>query len=250
MSVSVGQRIVAWGEFSTDTSMVATRLRMRMNQLTAQVVQSAPLAVDLFYLNSRRAHIYDFSGTGAMPEMDADPDHYEIDTGLLSLAGIADGDLVRVRGLVSPFGTAPADYVGRTVIDVQTDFRAALLHLGWREGASQPFSVVDPEVLEIDLAEARKTLRVRGVPAEYLEELESVSLSAPDNGRGVYAVTVRGLGEIHLFRNFADLVDELVAQLDAGRLLHRISAKGRYNVADEQLTTLRAGFVFSGFNQE
>ena len=151
--------IVAWGEFSEDASMVATRLRMRMNQLTAEVVQTSPLAVDLFSMNSRRARIYDFSGTGTMPEMDADPDHYEIDTGLLSLAGIADGDLVRVRGLVSPFGTAPADYVGRTVIDVQTDFRAALLRLGWHEGASQPFSVVDPEGLEIDLAEARKVLQ-------------------------------------------------------------------------------------------
>ena len=41
------------------------------------------------------------------------------------------------------------------------------------------------------------------------------------------------------------LNDELVEQLDAGRLLHRISAKGGYNVGERTLVTKRAGFVFS-----
>ena len=250
MSVSVGQRVVAWGEFSDDVSMTATRVRMNMNQLTAEVVQAAPLAVDLFYLNGRRQSIYDFSGTGVTPDMDADPDFYEIGAGALGLNEIDDGDLVRVRGIVNEFGAAPVDYLARTVIDVQTDFRAALFQAGWTEGTNQPFTRIDPVAVEVDLAEARKALFVRGVPSEFIDELEAVVLAAPDSGRGVYAVSVRGAGEMHVYREFSGLVEELIEQLDSGNLLHRVSAKGGYNVGVSTLTTHRAGFVFSEPAQE
>ncbi|NKB97326.1 MAG: DUF4382 domain-containing protein [Pseudomonadales bacterium] len=245
MSVSVGQRVVAWGEFSDDVSLVAQRVRMRMNQVTAEVLTPQPMTLDLFHFNGRLPGVFDFSGTGVSPTEDADPDNYEVDTGALGLSTIEAGDLVRVRGLVNEFGMAPADYLARSVIDVQTDFRAALLQAGWTEGTAQPFSRIDPAAIEVDLSEARKALSVRGVPSEFIDELESVVLAASDNGRGVFAVAVRGAGEMHIYRGFSDLVDELVAQLDAGRLLHRISAKGGYNVAEQTLTTKRAGFVFS-----
>ena len=170
--------------------------------------------------------------------------------GWLALSSIDGGDLVRVRGIVNEFGASPADYLARTVIDVQTDFRSALFQAAWTEGTAQPFSRIDPAAIEVDLAEARKVLSVRGVPSEFIDELESMVLAAPDSGRGVYAVAVRGEGEMHAYREFADLVDELVAQLDAGRLLHRVSAKGGYNVSETTLTTYRAGFVFSEPAQE
>ncbi|NOX49321.1 MAG: hypothetical protein GXP16_02145, partial [Gammaproteobacteria bacterium] len=70
------------------------------------------------------------------------------------------------------------------------------------------------------------------------------------SGRGVYAVKVRGSDRLHLFRSFNDLVDELVAQLDGGNLLHRITVQGEYNVGDAELTTRRAGFVFSSINAQ
>lgn len=244
-SISVGQRVWAWGEFVDDQTLNADRVRMRMNQLTAEVIQAEPLAVDLFFLNGRRPAAFDFAGTGMSPAQDADPDFYEIDSGLLPLATIAEGDLVRVRGLVNEFGAAPADYLASTVIDVQTDARAAILKVGWTEGTAMPFSAIEPARIDVDLSEARKALSVRGVPRAFLDELEEAALLAPASGRGVYAVKVRGAGEVHVYRAFADLVDELMAQLDAGRLLHRITAVGRYNVAPSEMTTARAGFVFS-----
>ena len=74
--------------------------------------------------------------------------------------------------------------------------------------------------------------------------LENLALVAPDGGSGLYAVKIAGGGEIHLFRHFSDLVDELVRQLDDGMLLHRIGAHGSYNNNLEELTTGRASFEF------
>ena len=218
---------------------------MQLNQLTAEVVQPAPLAVDLFFFNGRRPGAFDFSGTGITAADDADPDFYEIETGLLPGATIASGDLVRVRGLVNDFGAAPADFLARTLIDVQTDMRAAVLIAGWPEGSSTPFTSVAPQRIDVDLSAARKALSIRGVPRAFIDQLQDVALLAPASGRGVYAVKVRGAGEAHVYRSFNDLVDELVEQLDQGRLLHRISAQGKYNVGSAELTTGRAGFVFS-----
>jgi hypothetical protein len=260
-SISVGQRIVAFGDIVTDAANVTSdvvsaatsqvifdarqgRVRMLINQLTAQVVQAEPLAVDLFFLNGRRPDAFDFSGTGFTPAEDADPDFYEIDTGALSLGTISDGDLVRVRGLVNEFGVAPPDYLARTVIDVQTDMRSASLKVGWDGGTEMPFETVTGERIDLDLSAARSLLKIKGVPVGFGNPLEDMALIAPASGSGAYAVKVRGAGEIHLYRSFADMVDELKAQLDAGNLLHRIGAHGRYNGGTEELTTGRASFVF------
>ena len=245
-SISVGQRIVAWGEFSDDGMLDASqgRVRMQMNQLTAEVVQAAPLAVDLFHLNGRRQQAYDFRGTGIDPEHDADPDFYEIDTGVLDIA-FAEGDLIRVRGLVSEFGAAPADYLARTTIDVATDNRAAHLQIGWSDGTTMPFVSIAPARIDVDLSEARKLLKLRGVPRGFLEDLATVALVAPDDDRGVYAVKVRGEGEMRAYRSFAGLLEELISQLDSGRILHRIGTTGRHNTVTHELTTGRASFVFT-----
>ncbi len=244
-SISVGQRVLAWGEFLDDQTLAASRVRMQINQLTAEVVQVDPLAVDLFFLNGRRAAAFDFSGTGMSPEFDADAAFYEIRTGLLPLASIISGDLVRVRGLINAFGAAPEDYLARTIIDVQTDIRAAFLQVGWQDGTPTPFTSIAPERIDVDLSEARRSLSVRGVPRAFIDELQEVALLAPDSGQGVYAVKVRGIDELWVYRSFNDLVDELISQLDAGRLLHRINAQGKYNISSAELTTGRAGFVFS-----
>lgn len=244
-SISVGQRIVAWGARTDDRTLLAERVRLPLSQLTGVVVAADPLAVDLYWLNSRRPGIYDFSGTGMSADDDADPDFYQIDTSLLPLQNLNSGDLARIRGLVNEFGMAPDDFLARTVVDVQTDMRAATLYAGWQDGTAQPFIATEPARIDLDLSAARQSLKLRGVPRDYLAALDEVALTAPDSGNGVYAVRVRGAGEIHLYRGFADLVDALVAELEQGRILHRITAQGRYNSSSNELTTGRAGFVFS-----
>ncbi|MEM7097244.1 MAG: DUF4382 domain-containing protein [Pseudomonadota bacterium] len=242
-NISVGTRLVAWGEFVDDISLNADRVRINFSQLAGQVVQADPIAVDLFSLNGRRPEFYDFEGTGVIAEDDADPAFYEIDTA--GFSQVDAGSLVRVRGLVNDFGLAPADYVARTVIDVDTDHRGAQLKVSWTDGSAVPFNSIGTDGIDIDLADARFALRVRGVPQDLIGELSNVLLQPTPDGLGVYAVKVRGAGEVHMYRNFADLVDELINQLDQGRMLHRISSVGAYNVGDTLLTSPRAGFIFA-----
>ncbi len=244
-SLSVGQRVTVWGEFSDDVSVTANRVRMHLSQLSGEVVQAQPLALDLVLLNARRPATFDFSGTGISGADDSDPAFYEIDTGALSLTTVENGDLLRVRGRVNDFGAAPADFTGRTIVDLDLESRSAHLAVGWEGGTAEPFSSIASSRIEVNLIEARKALKVRGIPRDFIDELENVALVAPDRGTGVYSVKVRGANEFHVYRNFADLVDELMAQLDAGRVLHRIHAAGSYNVQEMELTARRAGFVFS-----
>jgi hypothetical protein len=246
-SISVGQRIVAVGELRDDRTLDASegRVSLRPSQLTAAVVDALPLAVDLLWLNGHRPAMFDFAGTGVGPGMDADPDYYEIDTGTMGLAGIDSGDLVRVRGVVREYGAAPADYQARTVIDVSADTRAANFKAVWPTGTQMPFHSVSPEAIDVDLREAREVLSVHGVPLEFLAPLEAILLAAPDIRRGIYAVKVRGSGEIHIYRDFADLASELQRQLNAGASLRHIGAHGRYNAGSNELTSIRAGFVFT-----
>ena len=246
-SISVGQRVIVFGEELDDGTFDASegRVRMLMNQLTAQVVEAAPLVVDLFYLNGRHPQIYDFGGTGVTAAEHADPDFYEIDTSTLGLSNIENGDLVRVRGLINDFGMAPPDYNARTVIDVETDAHAASLRVGWKNGTTMPFTNLSIDRIDLDLGEARVVLKLRGVSIDINTPIEALALVAPGSDRrGIYAVKVRGTDEIHLYRAFADLVGELTAQLDAGNLLHRIGAHGGYNSTTGELTTGRASFEF------
>ncbi len=246
-SISVGQRVIVFGEVLDDETFDASegRVRMTMNQLTAQVVDADPLAVDLFYLNGRRPQLFDFSGTGVIAAEDADPDYYQIDTLTLGLGGIENGDLVRVYGLINDFGMATPDFNARTVVDVEMDARAASLHVGWEGGAAMPFITLSNDRIDLDLSAARVVLKLRGVSIDINNPIEMLALVAPGpDSRSVYAVKVRGTDEIRLFRSFADLVDELNAQLDAGNWLHRIGAHGGYNSTTGELTTGRASFEF------
>ena len=68
--------------------------------------------------------VMDLSGS-MQAVLDADPDNYEIATGNLTLADFASGRPIVAYGFPAAFGTAPADFEGRTMIDF-TDVRSSL----------------------------------------------------------------------------------------------------------------------------
>ena len=124
--ISVGQRISVFGVITndqvSDLQMSAANgyARMRISSVHGDVValpdQANDLTLQLININGRSASIYDFSGTGTDAGNDADPMNYEVDTGTLSLTGIAVDDVVVVRGFPTRFGTAPADYTAESII--------------------------------------------------------------------------------------------------------------------------------------
>ena len=241
--ISVGQHLSAAGDMRDDLTLSASRVALHINQLTARVLQPSPLVVDLAFLNGLRPSGFDFTGTGVTPADDADPEHYEIDTATLPLPGVEPGEAVRLRGLVNRFGFAPPDFNARTVIDVNQDRFPASLQVAWEGGTGSPFNSIEPARIDVDLSEARHVLRLRGLDAGGAD-LNAIALLATDDGRGAYAVVVRGVGEVHGYRQFSALVAELERQLAAGNLLHRIAAHGRYNAGTVELTAPRAAFEF------
>ena len=94
---------------------------MMMNVIKGVVVSVEPLAVDLLWINGRRPDLFDFSGTGAEETSDAERDYYEIDSGSLTLENIDFRDVVKTRGFITPFGSAPEDYEAHTMIETNIE---------------------------------------------------------------------------------------------------------------------------------
>ncbi|MEM8766867.1 MAG: DUF4382 domain-containing protein [Pseudomonadota bacterium] len=246
-SLSIGQRVLAFGELVDDMTLDAGEGHVRMvvsdltGDVTAVVDPAADLVLDLDFLNARRPAAYDFSGTGATMADDADPEHYQVATATLSLSSLATGDFVRVRGHVAPFGTAPADFQALSIRDLSLDMRAGSLKAFWPETDPDAIAAVSSERLTLDLTEARAVLKLKGVPRDLRD---AIDLLAPESGRGIYAVAVRGAGQIHLYRSFSDFADEVLAQLSAGNVLKRVGAHGRYNASEDALVTGRLSLEF------
>ncbi len=248
-SISVGSRIIAFGQM-TDAStldVTAGRVRLVVTRLTGNVVQLDPLAVSLVELGGLRSGAFDFAGTGSSASSNADPTHYLIDTSTLSLTGIDSNDLIKVRGFVHAFGAAPPAFDARTVTDVDTDSIGAWFWASWRQngGSADPFATVGQDRVDVDLTDARHSLNLLGIPGDSLGDNDHIALSGPTDVRGVYMVTVRGANEVHLFRDFAGLTPQLSDQLAAGNRLVQINAIGRYNATALELTTPRASFEFT-----
>lgn len=244
-ALSVGSRITASGEFADERTLDAGagRVRLSSSTLTGRVVTVEPLTVAIFRLEGRRPAAFDFAGTGGTAAEDSDAARYEIDTGELSLDSLAPGDVVRVRGRVTDFGAAPPDFAARTIVDLDLEDAPAALAVSWTHvgGTTTPFLSMAPDRLDLDLSDARSLLTVRGLPVAGSDALESIALVAPD-APGGYAIAVRGSLELHLYREFDDVVAELDDRLASGHEMARILAAGRYNRDTNALSTPRAAF--------
>ena len=244
-AVSVGTRIVAAGVADGDVlDATEGRVHVSITDLSGRVVRVSPLVVDLATIDGLRPASFDFTGTGIAPTEDADPEMYQVDTGSLVLGTLAVGDFVRVRGLVTAFGAAPPDFRARTVIDVDLDSRLGVFFAAWPEGTNTPFTSMSPTRLDLDLSDARHSLKLIGVPFG-VEDPDELALTAPTGG-GIYAVIVRGEPSIRLFRRFSEMVDAVSDALDEGDKLRRLTAAGSYNSSAHELAARRVSVELAG----
>lgn len=240
-AISVGQRIVAFGTLVEPTAADAPwtldatngRVRLLVTRLYGSVnaVSSGRLELALRAIDRLGVAMFDFAGTGAAPATDADPAHYEITTGNLSLAALTVDRPAKVFGFVTPFGTAPPDFDGRTVID-DRNLRAAL-GIGYGvEGTADGVASIGATGLVPNLATpdlgSRHHLRI-GARVIDLLDLPSAPTIAPYGGRALFGL--HEPGHVELFAEFADFADELSLRLAAGDRLRAIAAYGRYDAA-------------------
>jgi hypothetical protein len=246
-ALSVGQRIDAFGT-ATEANGVVTlnatsgRVRMHMTHLLGTVTSAQPglLTLDLSAIDRHRPAVYDFSGTGTAPAQDADPASYEIATGNLNLSQMEVGKAARAFGFVAPFGEAPPDFEGRTVVD----FREvqALLVMGYGlSGASAPFLSLDASGIVIDndnaAIGARHYIAIGPVLLD-VTQLASSPRIVPDAGRpGLFAI-----GEprrVESFSDFGEFTAKIAERLNAGAKVTGLTASGSFDAASGDLTAHR-----------
>ena len=244
-AISVGQRIVALGDVTAtptvdSLTLDATdgRVRMKLTHLSGSVVSASAnfLTLDLFALDGRRPSIFDFAGTGMSPAQDADPENYEIATGPIPLLALAPDMPARVFGFVTPFGLAPPDFVGRTVVDI--DSLRAVMGVGWGlGGTSAPFLSMGDAGLVVDNMNPDLGLRhhIRIGPRIIdITQLASAPTVAAASGRTLFAIGSGG--EIAVFRDWAPFVEALTAKLAGGARAQVFYALGRWEIGGDTLT--------------
>ncbi len=247
-SISVGQRIHAFGTVSEaangDATLDATagRVRMHLTHLLGMVKSTVPGAVtlDLDAIDGHRASVFNFAGTGVQPAQDALASDYEIATGSLNLGNLDVGSAARVFGFATPFGTAPPDFEGRTLVDFRDV--PAVLAIGWGlAGTNAPFVAIDATTgLVIDNDNSRIGARhfiAIGPRLVDITTLASGPRIAPDaSNPGMFAI-----GEprrVEVFTTFADFVARLNAKLLAQKVVS-LTATGSYDEATNVLTSRR-----------
>ena len=253
-AISIGQRIRAFGNASESGGDVTFdaqqgRVRLELTRLLGTVMSASPgnLALDLASIDGRRLNIFDFTGTGSAPDADADPGNYEIVTGNLSLTGLLNGSPARVFGFVTPFGAAPPDFEGRTVVDFQ-DLRA-LLGVGWGlTGTATPFLSIDAQSIVIDNANASIGLRhfiAIGPTLIDIETLPTAPTLVPGR-RGLYAIGQPR--RVEVFSDFAEFSARLSSKLASGSKALGLSAGGSFDAATSSLTANHINVILSASN--
>lgn len=256
-AISVGQSIVAFGKFGdpqpvpmAETTAItpaafdatAGRVRLEVTEVRGTVVSATAGQLDLKLGKIGRlgVEMFNFAGTGATAATDADPNDYEVATGTLPLATLGAGEAAKVLGFVRPFGSAPADFEGRTVID-RADL-PAVLGIGWgANGTASPFLSSGNAGLVLDLHNAsigeRHTLTVGMRMVDLLGLPASPAIVGAD-GRTVYGLWETG--HVELFTSFADFVAELNSRLAGGEKAQALTAYGSY---DQATSTFAANHI-------
>ena len=253
-AISIGQRVTIRGSQPTPTSSAdapqilfdATQgaVRMHMTRLTGVVNSVMPGQTDitLHGIDRRRADIFDFTGTGSSPELDADPNNYEVATGNLTLAAFSAGKPIVAKGFPNAFGAAPPDFFGRTVVDY-TDVRSTL-GMGWGvEGTVAPFLSIGTDGLVLDNANEDIDVRhyvKQGPVLIDLTSLDSDTTIVPrETGRKAFYI--KSADSLRMYSDFADFIDDLSTSLNGATAARSMHAHGEFEVNTNVFTAHKIG---------
>jgi len=238
-AISVGQRITAFGTFivSTNTLDATTGLvRLLVTSVagTVNTTSASSLEMNIQRIEGRRITLLTFAGTGTSAATDADPAHYQVATGTLSLTGLTSGTPVRVLGFVTPFKTAPPDFTAQTIVNLM-DHPATLL-VNWRPATAMPFVSNTDAGLVVDLAGVGAAHYVwRGPVATDLVSLGVSPTIVPTNPtQGLFAVGSNG--QVQVFTQFHDYSVALEQSLMQGQKANTVGAHGTYSDASVTIT--------------
>jgi hypothetical protein len=252
--LSIGQRVTIRGEQSEPTTdstapqilFDATQgvVRMHVTHLSGIVNAVMPGQTDitLHAIDRRRAEVFDFTGTGPSPDLDADPMNYEIHTGTLTLTDMAAGRPIMAWGFPTAWGMAPPDFTGRSFIDY-SDVRSAL-GVGWGAGGTiAPFVVTDIEGLVLDNQnpdiDQRHYIKQGPVLID-LASLDSNTTIVPrETGRMLFSIKSRD--SLRLYSDWGDFFADLQDSLDGSTKARSMYAYGLFDADSNTFTAAKMG---------
>ena len=235
--LSVGSLIYAFGTASdvgADTATLdASAGRVRFGQSTASGLvtstdgSGASLTLNLSQLGGRSAAAFDFAGTGS--SANASPLAYSSDATDLSLGNAAVGTPVIITGYVAPFGSAPPDFVAKSLLD-NTTINAVLV-LDWT-GTIDPFTTFDDLGASSSIQPAASGARhLVQVGAQVFNISTGTDPIIEPNGTGSNTVFTIGhsvSGRFENFNTFSAFTTQLQTELTGSVEATNITAVGQY----------------------
>jgi hypothetical protein len=264
-SIAVGQHITARGLFSqssagvtiVDSTGSATdtgSVRLQSTQAFGPLISSAAgsLALNLQTIENYPVSVYNFAGNGASAAQDPTAANFVVNTGALTLPTAAPGDPLFVDGYVSPFGSAPPDFLAQSVL-AQPSVAATLAVTWTGTGTAAPFTTLTATGLTIDLANAAfgtGQLRVGGqsidittlsaspsiVPGVAVPAANGLPLFTPRFSVGPGAISESSTAPILSFNEFAAFVTQLTTTFATPTSATRFVARGSYDGTSNTFT--------------
>ena len=253
-AISVGQRIHAFGEASgsdpgLDLDATDGRVRLHVTNVVGTVRAAVPtlITLELFSIDGRSPAFFIFDGTGGSILTDADPQNYEVDTLDLDVTEFDVDEPAQALGFVTPFGEAPPDFAGRTLVNF--DNIRALLGIGWGvDGTDSPFLSMGSNGFVIDINNpdigARHFIKVGPRIEDFTDFASPMTIEPVTSGRRLFALSVGR--RLEMYRDFAEYQDRVNVLLNAGNNMRTLTARGSF---DEGSTTLTANVVAISFTE-
>ena len=250
--ISVGQCVMVFGTLtSTDASNLqldATSgfARMFLTVLIGSVAtpdSSAELGMSLQAIDWRNISLFNFAGTGDVSAHDAKPSNYIVDTSTLDTSALIAGTPIKVRGFVSPFGTANpptvADFEAQTIVDVSDV--VGLMNVGWGAGKNDAFNGITGSGLSLHLGDAGFFHRINRVGV--ITDLDSLSVTTPEivpTGSSTDRFRIDQGSVSQVYSSFSIFETDLQSKITAGAKVKHIYAWGTFN---NTTATLTSGYV-------
>ena len=255
-ALSIGQRVSILGEQSTPTmdelapqvlfDATAGAVRMHVTHLAGIVNSVVPGQTDitLHAIDRRRSEIFDFSGSGASEDLDANPDNYEIATGNLTLADFASGRPIVAYGFPTAFGTAPLDFDGRTVIDF-TDVRSSLGMAWGNAGTIAPFASAGPDGIVLALDNGDIGIRHHAKQGPLLIDLLSLGTNTTilPHATDRMLFSIKTADSLRQYSDFDDFIADLTNSLNGSTTARSMYARGDFDAATNTITAYKIGIL-------
>jgi hypothetical protein len=244
--ISVGQRILAFGKFSSASSTTLDASSgfalLEFTNVDGSVLSlvdagmNSSVNLDVESIGDRPISMFDFTGTAT------DPTNFEVALPCSCLnTGVNVNDPVIVAGFAPKFGTSPPDFRAQALTDF--NLTASVVSVVWNgSGTRSAFSSVEASSgIVVNLGSSPKVDNLReGAEVSDLGSLSSVP-AVVSKSLGVYAIQKDGTVQVYL--KFSEFVSALNSDLSAGSRVKGFFAVGGYDSADALLSTTEASVI-------